>query len=51
MPLEIDSEDVKAPDISKLPAPLRSVPMPKYVAVAVPPVAVGNCTNAVLEIV
>lgn len=51
IPLDTDSDELSTPLSSRLPAPEESVPMPKCVQVAEPPVHCGNWTSAVLEMV
>ena len=49
IPLETASGLSSAPLKNKLPAPLRSEPMPKCVIEFVPPVAAGKFTAAAFE--
>lgn len=45
IPFEIEREEPSTPDARRVPAPDAAVPIEKCVAVAVPPVHVGNCSR------
>jgi hypothetical protein len=45
IPFEIEREEPRTPEARRTPAPEAAVPIAKCVAVAVPPVHVGNCSR------